>query len=327
MKESGQAMATVNPLKDRANAWIIDRVEKTRGPLTPPLQLEYRRIFTLPTRFGLGFGLLLTVMGGGALNFNNNLALITTFILVAFTLLSLLLTYRNLADLWVAKISAIPVFAGEPAEFLFWLEERDDRHRPLIQLSLKTPQDCVDVEASGQAALALRVDSEKRGWLIMPDCKVETRYPVGWFRAWSWIRPKFRCLVYPRPQTSPPPLPQGGDGFTTPKTKGEGDELHSLREYQQGDPLNRIAWRTSARHGQLYAKVTITPRDLSVHLDWEQLQGMETEKRLSLLCAWVLIAERKSMPYSLRLPSTNIPQGLGDDHRAQCLRALALYPS
>lgn len=320
-------MATVNPLRERANTWIIDRVEKTRGPLSPPLQLEYRRIFTLPTRFGLGFGLLLAVMGSGALNFNNNLALITTFILVAFMLLSLLLTYRNLADLWVARISATPVFAGEQAIFLFWLEERDCRNRPLIQLSLKSAQDCVDLEASGQAALALAVRATNRGWLTVPDCKIETRYPVGWFRAWSWIRPKFRCLVYPRPLASPPPLPQGRDGATIPKDKGEGDELHSLREYQPGDPLSRIAWRTSARHGQLYAKVTTTPRDQSVHLNWQELRGMDTELRLSAMCAWVLIAERRSLPYSLSLPGVNIHRGLGDEHRADCLRALALHPS
>ncbi len=320
-------MSAITPLKERANTWIVDRVEKTRGPLSPPLQLEYRRIFTLPTRFGLGFGLLLVVMGSGALNFNNNLALITTFILIAFALLSLLLTYRNLADLWVARISAAPVFAGEQAQFLFWLEERDGRYRPLIQLSLKTPHDCVDILASGQAALKLHVDTKERGWLIMPDCKIETRYPVGWFRAWSWLRPKFKCLVYPQPAHSPPPLPHGGDGYTIPKLRGEGDELHSLREYQQGDPLNRIAWRTSARHGQLYAKVTVTPSDLSVHLNWQELAGMDTEQRLSIMCAWILIAERRSLSYSLSLPSENIPVGLGEDHRSECLRALALHPS
>ena len=320
-------MATVNPLKERANTWIVDRVEKTRGPLSPPLQLEYRRIFTLPTRFGLGFGLLLVVTGSGALNFNNNLALITTFILVAFTLLSLLLTYRNLADLLVARISARPVFAGEQAQFLFWLEERDGRPRPLIQLSLKKPQDCVDLAAAGQASLSMCVDAPRRGWLVMPDCKIETRYPVGWFRAWSWIRPDFKCLVYPKPATSPPPLPRGGDGYTLPRDRGEGDELHSLREYQQGDPLNRIAWRTSARHGQLYAKVTIAPRDMSIHLDWDELHGVETELRLSIMCAWVLIAERRNLSYSLSLPTGIIPAGIGEDHRAECLRALALYPS
>jgi uncharacterized protein (DUF58 family) len=320
-------MATVNPLKEKASTWIIDRVEKTRGPLTPPLKLEYRRIFTLPTRFGLGFGLLLVVMGGGALNFNNNLALITTFVLVAFTLLSLLLTYRNLADIRVAKISAVPVFAGEQAEFLFWLEERDGRHRPIIQLSLRAPQDCIDLDADGQAALALRVLAHKRGWLMMPDCKIETRYPVGWFRAWSWIRPQFKSLVYPKPMQSPPPMPRGGEGYTVSKARGEGDELQGLRDYQPGDPLNRIAWRTSARHGQLYAKITATPRDLSVHLSWQALKGVDTETRLSIMCAWILIAERKSLPYSLQLPGVDIPVGLGDEHRADCLRALAVFPS
>jgi uncharacterized protein (DUF58 family) len=45
------------------------------------------------------------------------------------------------------------------------------------------------------------------------------------------------------------------------------------------------------------------------------------------MCAWILIAERNSLPYSLSLPGEFIGVGLGDNHRADCLRALALYPS
>ena len=247
--------------------------------------------------------------------------------LIACALVSLLLAYRNLTDLWLTKITAEPVFAGQQAEFRLWLEDRDNRHRPLIQIALDKPRDCLDLAPLGAEALKVCIEAPQRGLLALPDCRIETRYPMGWFRAWSWVRPNSTCLVYPRPSANPPPLPYGGEGYSNPGSRGDGDELHSLREYRQGDPLNRIAWRTSARHDQLYAKVTVAPQGQAVSLDWHQLRGFDTESRVSILCSWVLTAERRQLHYTLRLPGAEIPAGLGDEQRGQCLRALALFGS
>ena len=153
----------------RTGTWVVERIDKSRGPLTPPLQLTYRRIFTLPTGYGLAFGLLLFVMVVGSLNFNNNLALVTTFMLTACTLLSLLMAYRNMTDIWMVRITAEPVFAGQVARFRCWMEERDNRPRPLLQLAVDKPTDCVDLPALGNAALELGVATTSRGLLEMPD--------------------------------------------------------------------------------------------------------------------------------------------------------------
>jgi uncharacterized protein (DUF58 family) len=59
--------------------------------------------------------------------------------------------------------------------------------------------------------------------------------------------------------------------------------------------------------------------------DFASLDGMETERRLSVLCRWVLDAERDGVHYGLRLPGRVIAPGIGDRHRAQCLEALALH--
>ena len=40
---------------------------------------------------------------------------------------------------------------------------------------------------------------------------------------------------------------------------------------------------------------------------------------------WVLQAELRALPYSLRLGAASYGPALGDAHRAACLRALALY--
>ncbi len=312
------------PLIAVRNRWL-NRFLARRGPLTPPLSLSYRRIFILPTSFGLGFWILLAVMGVGALNYNNNLALIMTFTLASVAMFNSNLTHRNLAGLNIQAVTADPVFAGQTAVFRLWLEDRDGRYRHQLQSALDRIHDCADLAALGHGSLQLFVPAVRRGLLGLPRARVESRYPLGFYRAWSWLQPDTRCIVYPKPHSNPPPLPLTGPGQKTPKRTGQGDQLHSLREYRENDPLNRIAWRASARHGQLYSKVMVQPSEQQVHLDWHALSARDTEERLSILCAWVLMAEQSQLPYSLRLPGAERTAGLGPRQRAACLKQLALF--
>jgi uncharacterized protein (DUF58 family) len=49
------------------------------------------------------------------------------------------------------------------------------------------------------------------------------------------------------------------------------------------------------------------------------------ESRLSILCQWVLQAERFGQAYGLRLPGIAIPPSRGEAQRNRCLEALALF--
>ena len=161
----------------------------------------------------------------------------------------------------------------------------------------------------------------------MPSFRLETRFPLGLFKAWSWIFPKTRCLVYPQPASDPPTLPKTGHGQAGLAIKGDGDQLHGLRKYQQGDSIQRVAWRASARHNELYSMEMEIPREEACELDWNLLHGVDSETRLSILTAWIIAADAKQLSYSLILPGAKIAGGTGSSHRANCLELLALYPS
>ena len=75
-------------------------------------------------------------------------------------------------------------------------------------------------------------------------------------------------------------------------------------------------------------------RSAAIWLDWHALPThLDTEARLSQLCARVLQAERAGIStggqpatgYGLRLPGRSIDPDHGAAHRAACLQALALY--
>ena len=313
--------------RDDIADWIKQRILAKRGPLTPPLELQYRHIFVLPTKFGSGFGFMLVCMALGGLNFNNNMALILVFLLGTIAQLTTLIAYRNLSGLKIDGILSDPVFCGEDAQFRVFVSNRDERQRFAIQAGFIKPQDCTDFRLNSHNSMVLRHPTVQRGWLEMPSFRLETRFPLGLFKAWSWIFPRTRCLVYPAPARMAPPLPKTGQGQTGRATKGDGDEVHGLRKYQAGDSLQRVAWRASARHDELYSLEMEIPRENSCELDWDLLRGDDIEKRLSILTAWVIAADHKQISYSLKLPGTFIATGIGAAHRVRCLGSLALYPS
>jgi uncharacterized protein (DUF58 family) len=279
----------------------------------------------MPTRFGFWFGILLAVTALGGLNFNNNMALMLGFLLASIAQMTTLLAYRNLVGLSLTAIRAKPVFAGEPACFRVLLKNPEDRARFAIRAWNSDSSDCVDIGKQDTGRLQLSQATLERGWCEMAPFRIENRYPLGLFRAWSVIIPRARCLVYPSPALKPPPLPKTGRGDYGTAQKGEGEHLHGLREYQPGDLLRRVAWKTSARHQKLYTREMETPSEEACEFNWYLMGGGNVEEKLEILTAWILRAERRLIPYSLEMPTAALPADLGKEHRDACLEILALY--
>lgn len=311
-------------LSRKRQAWL-DQFLSSRGPLTPPLELTYRRIFILPTAFGWAFGALLGVMVIGGLNFNNNLGLLLTFILAASAHATLHMAYSNLRGIHLLSIESKPVFVGEEASLHLILRDEDQRVRPGIQAQLKKTITSGHIPAEGLLQLSLNLPAKRRGWLKPGRIKLMTSYPLGLFVAWSWCESAHDILVYPKPAENPPPLPRGLEDQGQILRLSEGEDLVGVRDYQRGDPLPSIAWKASARHQQLQTKLLAHPSGEKLSLDWQFLGGMNVEQRLSVLCAWVLSAHQNGHEYRLSIPGIVIGPARGSAHRDNCLRALALF--
>ena len=279
----------------------------------------------LPTVFGVSFGILLVLMVLGGLNFNNNLALILSFLLAAAAQLTTYQAYRNLVMLKVSSVDAAPGFAGGQTELQVALMEADQRARELVEVHVDDQFACRDISANENIVYGLELPLQQRGYQSLPRLRIATRFPLGLFRAWSWINPDARVLVYPAPDPSPPPLPRGGAGEGEQARVGDGDAFHGLRGYQVGDPLNRIAWRASARHDGLLTQESEIPVTDALRLSLQHTPGRSLEARLSTLCAWVLQANRSEQAWSLDLGDEQLPMAAGRSHRDACLKALALH--
>ena len=306
-------------------AWFRGKTEPEKSPIT----LGHRRVYIVPTRIGLMFAVTLLIMLIGSINYVLSLGFMLTFLLAGMALAGMVHTVRNLVRLVIATGRAEPVFAGEAAQFRLFVENAANWERPAVMLrhDASGSQTVVDIPALGSADVVLPVAATRRGWLALSRITLETRYPIGMFRAWSNVRPDLRCLVFPRPEYSslPASSPDMKPGAQQAPSRGT-DDFSGLRGYQPADSPRHVAWKAVARNSEMLTKQFSGDASAQLWLDWSQLPAsLGVEERLSRLTGWVLDAEKQGLRYGLRIPGGAIEPGQGEAHRTACLTALALY--
>ncbi|MFI4969481.1 MAG: DUF58 domain-containing protein [Lysobacterales bacterium] len=320
--------ASIAELRTRALALAERRLPaltrlKRAEPL--PIRLDRRRIYVLPTRFGLMFCLLLFVMLLGALNYGNNPALLLTCLLGAAAGASLFFGFRGMSGLALLQVRTGEAHAGEPLALQLRFAP-GTRTRASLRVRRGDDESAFMLPAGAAHDTVVVVQDTQRGWFRPGRMRLWTEYPLGFFQMWSWLHPDVELLVYPALEAPAAPLP-GGEGRHGEQAHAGASEEHAgLRDYRPSDASRLIAWKASVRHGHLLVRDVERRAGEALILDYASLHGLDTEARIRRLSAWVVGAEAQQRGYALRLPDETIGPGLGAEQRRACLRALALLP-
>lgn len=313
-----------------------------RHPASSEHTLSQRTIYVLPTKAGGFLALTLALLLLASINFQLNLGYLLTFWLLSAALVSVGQGHRNLRGLRVHLAALDPVFAQQPAPLPIVLDA-GTRARFAIALALLPAQrrqlpalSYADMAAGHSQTVVLTHTAQQRGWQRLPLLQLQSHYPLGVFRLWSYWQPSVRLLVYPAPETPCPPLqqPDAPDSPSTPSTapaSSSGQQAQdSVRPYQRGDRLRDIAWKKSAPalasgQGSLVVRSGQSAPPQQLWLDARATALADTEAQLARLTAWVLHAHAQGHRWGLRLPSGQCLQpASGHAHLHACLRALAL---
>ncbi len=290
-------------------------------------QISGRKIYILPTRYGLLFGILLILLLIGSINYANNPAFLLTFLLTGMFVHTIFHTWRNLYGLQIRWLGSEPVFATETAGFRFRLSDPRGKAHDAVQLSYagQTPA-IMDCTAESDCTLTVTSSTQHRGLFHPGRLTIETRYPLGLFRAWSYLDSDANAVVYPRPWVGA--LPEGAPEYQGSQSGDRGvgsDDFVGHKVYHPGDPPRHIDWKAYAKDKGLLIKQFGGDRVELLWLDFDQLEETNTEMRLSILCGTILALSEQALQYGLRLPGVEIAPGSGPAHAAECLAALALY--
>jgi len=310
----------------RIDAWVMARVHKRPGPIEVPRN----RVYIVPTRFGWGFAGMCVVMLLGAMNYSNSMAFALTFLLIGLGFVCMHHTHANLVHVQLRAGRTKPVYAGEVAHFEILVDNAAPHARYALSASWarepSTEPPC-DVPAQGFSSVSLSAMAPHRGWLDAGIFEISTEFPLGLFHAWTWAHLDMRCLVFPHPARpgTPPPRSAGSGGTAGAGRSGQ-DEFAGLRDYQRGDALHSIHWKSLPKSRTPMVKLFSETVEQALWLTWESVSGTDVEARLSQLARWILDAEAEGRAYGLRLPGgVNLAPGHGETHRFECLKALALF--
>ena len=294
-----------------------------------PVVLRHSRIYILPTRRGAAFIVTIATMLVLSLNYALSLGFAVTFLLSGLAGAALLHTWRNLAGLELRPLAAGETFAGNTLPFTLALGGGAAPRAAIAVTAGEGTVVMVDVAADATRPVTVELPATHRGRLPLGRVTLSSIHPLGLWRAWAYIHFPLAGVVYPAPELDPPPLPPGSVGHeTNAAARGDDADLAGLRAYQNGDPMQRIAWKAVARGAGWHTKqFEGAGGGGAVELAWRALpRGLDAEARLARLAAWVLAAERAARPFGLSLPGFALPTGQGRDHRRAALTALALFP-
>ena len=318
------SVALPRPFRQRFERWF----ESRNPPSADAILLHSRRLYILPTRFGYLFAIMLLFLFLAAINYQNSMAYVLTFMLTSLGSVSLWQTHRNLLGISVRMQIPRPVFAGEDCELRFELSHEHNARRHAIGIQYQDqPPVYVSLEPGGSATASLRLPTQRRGEFRPAGITLFTRYPTGLFHAWGWLRFDLPLLVYPRPETDvrlQQSLVEQYDGQTSTSTI-EGDDFAGLREHREGESLRHISWKAYAQGKGLLTKTFQGQARPSLWIDWSLFTRGSTEERLRAMAGLVLAAEREQQKYGLRLPSISIEQSFGNAHKHSCLYELAVF--
>jgi uncharacterized protein (DUF58 family) len=308
-------------ISNRFSAWLDRRV-----PASPQITLSQRNVFIFPTRTGFVFSALLLLLVLGAVNYQASLVYAVAFLLGSMFLVTILYTFQNLSGLQLELVSARPGFVGEDLEFAVRVARPKGKSREGIQLGWPSGimqwAELIEKEAD---TVRLYVQAEHRGYQDPGRLLVETYFPLGILRAWTWVDLSAVALVYPKPIFQEFPISQQG-----PREEGQlidpfgSEDFRDIREYQPGDPTKHIMWRSYARSDELMVKQYASFIEPRLWLDIDEVAG-PVEERLSRLTGLALKATRQEREFGLRLGQLRVPPGLGEAHLELVLRELALY--
>lgn len=299
-----------------------------RLPLSDNIHLNQRNVYILPTGPGFMLAATLLLLLLTSINYQLNLGYLLTFLLAGCAIVGMHVGHGTLRGLSLSLLPPEPQFAGARALVGISLQSgrRTTRHGIGIAFMGAEHWAWTDVPALGSATLHMAFTLKRRGLQRVPTITAETRFPLGTFRVWTVWRPAAQVLVYPAPESAPPPLPNGeprADGATTLRAASHGD-YDGVRAYRRGDPLKLIVWKKVAKADELVSRDAQHLQHSELWLDSRHCGTTEPEQQLSRLCAWVLLAEQQGLDYGLRLPGLEIKPGRGQAQKQRCLEALAL---
>ena len=313
-------------------------------------KLDYKPIFTLSyfnrtlqvTREGGGFIFLLFGVGVGAINTGNNLLYLVLAMCCSFIVISGILSEQTLKGITVQASLPKSVYPDDPYPLRLKISNSKNTI-PSYSLYVEFPMDPMGRYRIEQTAYAYQILPQasinqslifvgfKRGPLHLNSVHLKTSFPFGFFVKTRILDIEMETLIFPviKKVALPSPTEYSEEGEGTIGLAG--DDLYSIREYQPGDPMASVHWKSSAKTGSLRVKefskgglhsytlfLNVTDPRTNIRVNSETLESRVTE---TASLAYHLI--RRGDEVCLKTPEIQTLSSNTEGHLEHILKYLA----
>lgn len=346
-------------LQKRFNVWLTRRI-----PQDSCQQINYRNIFIVPTRFGVGFLFFLLLLFLLGTNYQNNVIILISYLLVSFFIVVLHHSFFNLAGLRFQASSSLQGFVGTQLYFpiditsskkrfniRFSFDQtnaviendyaKDKREHRLEKTGAQVTTSAqglpgeiiLDQLAIGKNSIRVPYHVCRRGEYALSRVLIVSEYGFGLFKTWTRLDFAQKITAYPKPiayawsdspQNSADNVKNDLESYQDSFQPGQ-DEFHQLQHYQLGEPFSRVAWKHVARGQGWLTKHYQQALSGRLQLDFDKLESGTLEQRLSWLSYAIKDCSEQQVAFSLKLPNQMIEYDNSSQHTVKCLVALARY--
>ncbi len=288
------------------------------------------KITTKPTKSGYILIFIIISMLIASINYGNNMAYMFTFFILSFLLISFIYTKNNLRNIDISNLRYESVFAGSKLKISLELTNLSTKNKFGIWI-----KDSKNTEISGPFSINLQsnvsvsfsIPTQKRGQFTINNITILSIFPLAVFLVEKKIECSKSYLVYPRPRGEHAWIEENlnSNGLDYGMSFKGGDDFSGLKPYRIGESMHHIDWKSFARGRALNVKEFSSGSDSILFFDFEKLNNLSIESRLSQLCRWILSADKLGIEYGLKLPELKICPDSNPIHTLRCLESLAKF--
>ena len=310
-----------NEFKNKLNQFINNTLLKRKHNKSN-LVLKHHNIYVVPSKFGLSFlcfNILIFILGS---NYQNNLILLSAYLLISFFIISILQSYFNLMNTQITFSSAEDGIEKTGYNLSFLISNSSMAYSLIIQS--QNNETLIETIGKDQKNIKIQVTGLKRGKHKVARLKILSRYPFGLMSVFSYSLFPKTVYIYPTPlpvishsMTLSDQADQKNEFFV----KGS-NEFYAIREHQVGEPFSRVSWKHYAKTQQFLLKEFTESYSGDFIFNLSDMPG-DFETKLKHLSYLLNQAHHDELTFGLNLPNCKIPAAKGFHHLELCLRALS----
>ncbi|NTU43791.1 MAG: DUF58 domain-containing protein, partial [Nitrospirales bacterium] len=283
------------------------------------------------TRAGWIYIALTILLGVSAINTGNNLVYLIVSAMLGFMGISGFFGRRNIERVELSLSLPSEIYANRPFPLYVTVRNRKGIFPAfLIRVRVEGMEVLFPfIEKKGEEVRSVQVTCRQRGWHRPGALFISSVFPFNFFTRYRRLDMVEEAIVFPEPKKCDLSAVSGKErelkGEKVTGRQGSEADIHSIREYIQGDSFRHIHWKAFAKTGELKTRELSALSRQPVVIEMENLPIRDLELKVSCVTYTVLTLLRSGVAVGLSFDGKRIMPDITEAHRLRLLRELALY--